>query len=106
MYWGTGSALGFLAILGYFVFACGAVVLWTKRLDVPIWVNDEFGAVRRSLIRHAFSGAGHGLREELAFKAVPSGFIRRLARHSRRRINRGTILLSIGLLLFFLDFLV
>jgi len=106
MGWGAGSALGFLAILGYAVFASGALVLWTKRLEVPIWVNDEFRAVRRSLVRRAFSGSFHGLRPELAFKAVPTGFIRRLARHSRRRIHCGTILLSVGLFLFFLDFLV
>ena len=106
MFWGTGSALGLLAILGYVVFACGAILLWAHRLDVPIWVNDEFGAVRRSLIRHALSGTGHGLREELPCKAAPTGFSRRLAGHSRRRINCGTILLSVGLFLFFLDFLV
>jgi hypothetical protein len=105
MGWGTGSALGFLAILGYAVFLSGAIVLWTKRFEVPIWVHDEVGAVRRSLVRHAFSGSFHGLRPELAYKAVPTGFIRRLARHSRRRINCGTILLSVGLFLFFLDFL-
>src|ERR1700749_4763086 len=106
MFWGSGSALGFLAILGYAVFACGAILLWAHRLDVPVWVNDEFGAVRRSVIRHAFSGSFHGLREELACKVAPTGFIRRLARHSSRRIHCGTILLSIGLLLFLLDFLV
>jgi hypothetical protein len=106
MFWGTGSALGFLAILGYAVFVCGAILLWANRLDVPVWVNDEFGAVRRRVIRQAFSGSFHGLREELACKVVPTGFIRRLARHSRRRINCGTILLSVGLFLFFLDFLV
>jgi hypothetical protein len=106
MDWGTGSALGFLAMIGYLVFVSGAVVLWTKRLEVPIWVNDEFGAVRRSLIRHAFSGSFHGLREELACKAVPTGFIRRLAGHSRRRINCGSILLCVGLVVFLLDFLV
>jgi len=106
MFWGSGSALGFLAILGYVVFVSGAVLLWANRLDVPVWVNDEFGAVRRCVIRRAFSGSFHGLREELACKAAPTGFIRRLARHPRRRINCGTILLSIGLLLFFLDFLV
>jgi len=82
------------------------VALWTNRLAVPLWVNDEFGAVRRSLVRHALSGSFHGLREELACKAVPTGFIRKRARPSRRRINRGTILLSAGLFLFFLDFLV
>jgi hypothetical protein len=106
MVWGSGSALGFLAMLGYAVFVSGAALLWVNRFDLPIWVDDEFGAMRRSLIRHAFSVSFHGLREELACKAVPSSFIRRLARQSRRRINRGTILLSLGLLLFCLDFLV
>jgi len=105
MGWGAGSALGFLAILGYAVFVSGALVLWTKRVEVPIWMNDEFGALRRSLVRHAFSGSFHGLRPELACKAVPTGFIRRLARHSRRRINCGSILFCAGLFLFFLDFL-
>jgi hypothetical protein len=106
MVWGTGSALGFLAVLGYAVFVCGAALLWLNRLDVPIWVNDEFGAVRRSVIRHAVSFNSHGLREEVSCKAKPTGFIRRLARRSRRRINQGTILLSVGILLFFLDFFV
>jgi hypothetical protein len=103
MFSGAGSALGLLAILGYAVFVSGAVLLWKNHSDVPVWVNDEFGAVRRSLIRHALAIRFHGLREEVACKAEPSGFIRRLARQSRRRINRGTILLSIGLLLFFID---
>jgi len=31
------------------------VLLWANRIDVPVWVNDEFGAVRRSLVRQAFS---------------------------------------------------
>ena len=106
MFWGAGSALGFLAVLGYVVFVCGAVLLWLNRLDVPIWVHDELGAVRRSLIRHAVSCRFHGLREEVACTAKPTGFIRRLARQSRRRINRGTILLTVGLLLLFLDLLV
>jgi len=104
MFWGAGSALGFLALLGYAVFVCGAALLWVNRLDVPVWVNDEFGAVRRSVIRHAVSSRFHGLREEVACNAKPTGFIRRLARNSRRQINRGTILLTIGLLLFVLDF--
>jgi hypothetical protein len=99
MVWGSGSALGVLALLGYAVFVCGAVLLWANRIDVPLWVNDEFGAVRRGLVRHAFSVSFHGLREELAGTALPTNFIRRLARHSRR-------LLSIGLMLFLLDSLV
>jgi hypothetical protein len=106
MSWGAGSALGLLAILGYTVFAIGAILLWTNHLDVPLWVNDEFGAVRRSLIRHAVSARFHGLREELSCKACPTCFVRSLARPSRRRINRGAILLAIGPLLFLLDFLI
>jgi len=69
-------------------------------------MNDEVGAIRRSLIRHAVIGSFGGLREETRFKLTPSGFLRRLGRLSRRRINRGAILLTAGLFLFFLDFLV
>lgn len=106
MYWGPGSTLGFLAILGYFLFVYGSVLLWYPRWDVPLWMNDEMGAIRRSLIRHAVIGSFGGLREEARFKLVPTGFLRRLGRLPRRRINRGAILLAVGLFLFFLDFLV
>ena len=106
MVWGLGSALGLLAFLGYTVFVCGAILLWANRVDVPVWVNDEVGAVRRKVVRHAACGMSHGLREEVSFKAWPTCFIRRLARPSRRRINRGAILLAIGPLLFLLDFLI
>jgi hypothetical protein len=54
MVWGSGSALGVLALLGYAVSVCGAVLLWANRIDVPVWVNDEFGAVRRSLCATRF----------------------------------------------------
>jgi hypothetical protein len=106
MIWGAGSALGLLTILGYTVFVCGAILLWANRVDVPTWVSDEFGAVRRSLIRYAVWGGGHGLREEVTCKAFPTGFSRSLARPNRRRINRGAILVAIGPLLFLLDFLI
>jgi hypothetical protein len=106
MYWGPGSALGFLALIGYAVFVCGAIMLWTNRLDVPIWVHDEVGAVRRKVVRHAVSGLGRGLREEISSKACPTCFIRSLARPSRRKINRGAILLAIGPLLLLLDLLI
>ena len=105
MYWAPGSALGLLAIAGYAVFVCGAIVLWTNRLDVPTWVHDEVGAVRRKVVRHAVVGSSRGLREEVACKACPTCFCRNLARPSRRRINCGAILLAIGPLLFLLDFL-
>ena len=106
MSWGTGSSLGVLAIAGYALFASGAILLWMNRPDVPVWVNDELGAVRRRLTRHAVFGAGHGLREEVNCKALPTRFSRCLARASRRKINRGAILLTIGPLLFLLDFLI
>ena len=105
MYWAPGSALGLLALIGYAVFVCGAIMLWTNRFDVPIWVHDEMGAVRCKIVRHAVSGLGRGLREEISCKACPSCFIRSLARPSRRRINRGAILLAIGPLLLLLDLL-
>ncbi len=106
MFWGSGSALGFLAVLGYFLFAVGSVLLWYNRLEVPIWMNDEVGAIRRRFIRHAVYGSYFGLREEARLKLAPTGFLRNLGRLSRRRINRGAILLAVGLFLFFLDFLV
>jgi hypothetical protein len=95
-----------LALIGYAVSVCGAVMLWANRLEVPIWVHDEVGAVRRKVVRHAVSGLGRGLREEISCKAYPSCFIRSLGRPSRRRINRGAILLAIGPLLFLLDLLI
>ena len=106
MYWGSGSALGLLSVMGYALFAAGAILLWYNRMEVPIWVNDEMGAIRRSVIRHAVAGEFGGLREETRFKLSPTGFLRRLGRMSRRRINRGAILLAIGVFLFFLDFFV
>jgi hypothetical protein len=106
MLWGPGSALGLLAILGYAVFVCGAILLWSNRVDVPIWVHDELGAVRRKVVRYATCGPAHGLREEASCKAWPTRFMRSLARPSRRRINRGAILLAIGPLLLLLDFLI
>jgi hypothetical protein len=106
MSWGSGSALGLLSIFGYFLFAAGSILLWNNRLEVPTWMGDEMGAIRRSLIRHAVVGGFGGLREEARFKLSPSRFLRRLGRLSRRRINRGAILLALGLFLFFLDLFV
>lgn len=106
MFWGSGSALGLLAIIGYGLFAAGSALLWHHRPQVPIWMRDEMGALRRSLIRHAVTGCPGGLREETRFKLAPTGFLRRLDHLPRRRINRGAILLTLGLVLFVLDFLV
>jgi len=106
MFWGSGSALGFLALVGYGLFGVGSILLWHNRLQVPTWMRDEIGAIRRRLIRHAVTGCPAGLREETRFKFTSASFLRRLGRLARRRINRGAILLTLGLVLFFLDFLV
>ena len=106
MFWGPGSALGLLAIMGYLVFVSGAILLWLNRVDVPVWMHDEFGAVRRKVIHYAICGPTHSLREEASCKAWPSRFMRSLTRPSRRRINRGAILMAIGPLLLLLDFLI
>ena len=106
MFWGPGSSLGFLSVLGYLLFAAGSILLWHHRWAVPIWMNDEMGAIRRRMIRHRVTGSFGGLREETRFKLAPTGFLRRLGRIPRRQINRGAILLAVGLFLFFLDFLV
>jgi hypothetical protein len=41
MFWGTGSAPGFLAILGYLAFVCGAVLCGLS-FACSALVNDEF----------------------------------------------------------------
>jgi len=106
MIWGAGPALGVLSIAGYALFVGGAALCWQRRGEVLLWARDEFGAARRSLIRHALSSTDHGLREELACKAVPTGFTRRLARPARRSINRAALLLAVGPLLVLVDLFV
>jgi len=81
------------------------VLLWANRIDVPVWVDNEFGAVRRSLVHQLFPFPFTAYAKSLPVKlhlAISYGGL--LA--TRRRINRGTILLSVGLVLFLLDFLV
>jgi hypothetical protein len=46
------------------------------------------------------------LRAESRFKAIPTSFIRNLTRLPRSRFNAAAALLTIGLLLFLLDFFV
>jgi hypothetical protein len=106
MYWGAGSALGLLTILGYAVFVIGATLLWRSREDLSIWVHDEVGAFRRNLSRHTAIGPFYGLREESRLKILPSCFLRSLRRMPRRRIHPGAILLLVGPLLLLLDFFI
>lgn len=106
MYWGEGSEQGLLTALGYVMVIVGAFLLWFSRGDVPVWMHDEVGAIRRKFSRRAVAGGYAGLREEYHFKAMPQCFLRKLSRVPRRRVNRGAILLAIGAFLMVLDFFV
>lgn len=106
MYWGAGPALGLLTVIGYVIFTIGAVLVWRNRNDFSIWAHDEFGAFRRSLSRYTLIGPFYGLRPESRLKAVPSQFLSSLSRFPRRHINPAFLLISLGVVLFFLDFFV
>jgi hypothetical protein len=106
MYWGSGPGLGLLTLLGYVAFTMGAALVWRRRDDFSIWIQDEFGAFRRSLSRYTVIGPFYGIREESRFKAVPSQFFSSLSRFPRRHIHPAFILLFLGAVLFFLDFFI
>ena len=106
MYWGSGSALGLLTMVGYVIFTIGAALVWRRRDDFFVWVHDEFGAFRRSLSRYTVIGPFYSIREESRLKAVPSQFISSLSRFPRRHINPAFILLFVGAVLFLLDFFI
>jgi hypothetical protein len=103
---GLDPVLATIAALGYAVSVAGAILLWTNRDNVPTWLHDEVGAIRRKIVRRvAASGVFASLREECRCKMSPGRFFRTLGRLPRRRINRGAILLVVGPLLLLLDLL-
>jgi hypothetical protein len=104
MYWGTGSTLGFLTLLGYLAFTIGAVLLWRNRGVYYVWAHDEFGEVRRSLSRYTVIGPFYGLREESRLKVVPLQCLSSLSRFPRRHVPLALVFLAIGVVLFALDF--
>jgi hypothetical protein len=104
MYWGAGSALGLLTILGYLLLATGAALVWRNRDDFSIWFQDEISVLRRSFSRYTPVGPFYTLREESRFKAIPTSFVRNLTRLPRSRFNGAAALLMVGMLLFLLDF--
>ena len=106
MYWGTGSTLGFLAVLGYIIFTVGAALVWRNRGDLSVWAQDEFGMFRRSFSRYTVIGPFYGLREESRLKCLPSQFVASLRRFPRRRIHPAFVLLFLGTILFVLDFFI
>lgn len=106
MYWGTGSTLGVLTLLGYLAFTIGAALIWRNRGVYYVWAHDEFGAVRRSLSRYTVIGPFYSRREESRLKIVPLQCLTSLSRFPRRHVQLAFVLLSIGVLLFALDFFV
>ncbi len=104
MVFGMGPSLGLLAVVGYAVSAAGAAVLWRCREDLNLWAQDEYGALRRGVARHAAFAGAVGLREENRFKFLPACFVPALEESRRERITRGALFFLLGPMLFVLDF--
>jgi hypothetical protein len=106
MYWGAGSGLGLLTVLGYITSAIGAALVWRNRHDFSIWAHDELGMFRRNLSRYTPAGPFYSLREESRLKAIPSQFFGSFSRFPRRQVNAAFVLLFLGVVLFVLDFFI
>jgi len=106
MYWGAGPELGLLTCIGYLLLAMGSALVWRNRSDFSVWMHDEISIFRRTFSRYTPVGPFYMLREESRFKAIPTSFMRNLTRLPRSRFNGAAVLLTIGMLLFLLDFFV
>jgi hypothetical protein len=104
MYWGEGSTLGLLTLVGYLLFMFGAAIVWRGRDEISVWIQDESSAVRRSFSRYTAVGPFYGLRPESRLKAVPASFVGSLRRIPLNPISGGMILAFLGPLLVLLDF--
>jgi len=62
MYWGQGSTLGVLTIVGYLLFVLGAALIWRGRDEVYDWIHDEACFARRSFSRYTVIGPFYGPR--------------------------------------------
>lgn len=103
MFWGPGSELGILTIVGYVVFTLGAALIWRNRESAVLWMQDEMGAFRRTISRYVVTGPFYEVRRDSRLKAIPFGFLRALLRVPQSRAHFGAILLFVGSLLFVLD---
>ncbi|MGA2430955.1 MAG: hypothetical protein ABSH13_20835 [Candidatus Acidiferrum sp.] len=106
MYWGAGSGLGLLTLLGYLSFVAGAVLAWRGRDDIYIWVHDEFRAYRRHLSRFTPAGPFYSPREESRLKVIPTEMVRTLSCIPRSRYIYAASLLVLGPILVLLDFFI
>ena len=104
MHWGAGPELGLLTFLGYLLLAMGALLVWRSRDDFSVWFQDEISVLRRSFSRYTPVGPFYALREESRIKAIPTSFVRNLTRLPRSRFNSAAALLTVGMILFLLDF--
>ena len=110
MFWGDGSALGLLTFLGYGVFVLGAALMWRSRGEVTVWMQEDYGTLRRSFSRYTVIGPFYKPREESRIKEVPNLFTGFCARVFRRMSHlpatSGARLIFIGSLLVLLDFFI
>src|SRR5215475_9957989 len=106
LYWGDGPALGLLTCLGYGVFLFGTLYLWRYREELSLWMEDEFSAFRRNLLRFESVGPFYLPRSESRLRIIPVGFLHSVSRLHQRRFTFGAFLLILGLLLFALDFFI
>jgi hypothetical protein len=104
MHWGAGPGLGLLTFFGYLLLATGALLVWRNRDDFSVWFQDEISVLRRSFSRYTPVGPFYILREESRIKAIPTSFIRNLTRLPRSRFSGAAALLTVGMILFLLDF--
>src|SRR5256886_13379983 len=89
MNWGAGPALGLLTVSGYLLFLAGAALVWRKRGELSVWVQDEISVFRRNFSRYTPAGPFYAIREESRFKAIPASFFHSLSRLPRSCINGG-----------------
>src|SRR5260370_6050558 len=106
MNWGTGPALGLLAVSGYLLLMAGGALMWRSRDVFFMWFQDELSFFRRNFSRYTPAGPFYAIRGESRLKAIPVSFVRSITRFPRSRINRPAIRLFLCFLLFFLDFFV
>jgi hypothetical protein len=106
MVWGAGPALGLLTFCGYLLFLLGAAMVWRNRENFLAWVQDEVSLFHRSFSRFMPAGPFYIPRARSRFKGVPNYMLNSISRLPRARMNGGSVLLLVGLLLFLLDFYV
>src|SRR5437660_12564178 len=92
MNWGAGPALGLLTVSGYLLSLAGAALVWRKRGEFSVWVQDEISVFRRNFSRYTPAGPFSAIREQSRFKAIPVSFFHSLRRLPRSSINRGPLL--------------